>query len=117
MDVIGLVPEEQNFLFRTLAATLHLGNLRFSKAGDGSRVQNRDGIPPPPPTLSTPTYISFSTELNICAELLRHDPDALERALTIRTVSAGSGGGSNTVSVPLDEPTVWVPLTLPRKLF
>ncbi len=105
MDVIGLVPEEQNFLFRTLAAILHLGNLRFSKAGDGSRVQNRDGtlsLPLP----SQPPLTPFSTELNICAELLRHDPDALERALTIRTVSAGSGGGSNTVSVPLDEPTV-----------
>jgi len=49
MDVIGLVPEEQNFLFRTLAAILHLGNLRFSKAGDGSRVQNRDGILSPSP--------------------------------------------------------------------
>jgi len=60
---------------------------------------------PPPPTLNP--NLHNSTELNICAELLRHNPDALERALTIRTVSAGSGGGSNTVSVPLDEPTVW----------
>ncbi|KAL6052487.1 unconventional myosin-Ia [Balamuthia mandrillaris] len=83
MDVIGLAEEEQNFLFKMVAAVLHLGNLEFEGSGETSKVKNRD-------------------VLKITAKLLGQQDVELEKSLTSRTVTAG--GASSTTqeyNVPL----------------
>jgi myosin-1 len=85
MNVIGLKEEEQAFLFRIVAAVLHLGNIRFVSEGTRTKVQNTD-------------------VLGVVAKLLGQNPRAVETALTVRTVTAGATGRlTETTSVPLDE--------------
>ena len=90
MNVIGIPQNEQNALFSLVATVLHLGNLTFRKAGEGSEVAD-DRI------------------LKFVAQLLGVNDRVLHTSLCSRTVSRGGGGPSNksqsryVVKLPVEE--------------
>jgi myosin heavy subunit len=66
MTFLGFTPGEQEALFRTTAAVLHLGNIEFvPAANESSDIKNRD-------------------RLHIVAELLSVPSAKLAEAMTIR---------------------------------
>eukprot|EP01128_Nolandella_sp_AFSM9_P005027 TRINITY_DN2371_c0_g1_i1.p1 TRINITY_DN2371_c0_g1~~TRINITY_DN2371_c0_g1_i1.p1 ORF type:complete len:1548 (+),score=443.67 TRINITY_DN2371_c0_g1_i1:76-4644(+) len=71
--------EEAFQLFRVVAGILHLGNIKFTKQGEGSNVSNKN-------------------VLNKAAEVLKISPQGLEKALTNRKITVR---GETTV-IPLD---------------
>ncbi|KAL0390935.1 UNVERIFIED_CONTAM: Myosin-11 [Sesamum calycinum] len=72
MDVVGISQSEQEAIFRTVAAILHLGNIKFAKAEDSdSSVLDND---------------ESKFHLQTAAELLMCDPNALEAALLNRVM-------------------------------
>lgn len=72
MDIIGISEEEQESIFRVVAAILHLGNINFSKGEeiDSSIIKDDDS----------------RFHLNMTAELLRCDAQSLEDALIKRVM-------------------------------
>ncbi|KAL2236439.1 UNVERIFIED_CONTAM: Myosin-9 [Sesamum indicum] len=72
MDIVGISQNEQEAIFRTVAAILHLGNVKFSKAedNDSSVLENDES----------------NFHLQTAAELLMCDPNALEAALLNRVM-------------------------------
>eukprot|EP00005_Dracoamoeba_jomungandri_P003003 CAMPEP_0174260130 /NCGR_PEP_ID=MMETSP0439-20130205/8860_1 /TAXON_ID=0 /ORGANISM="Stereomyxa ramosa, Strain Chinc5" /LENGTH=1002 /DNA_ID=CAMNT_0015344305 /DNA_START=46 /DNA_END=3054 /DNA_ORIENTATION=- len=93
MDTIGITKDEQLFLFRMVAAVLHLGTLEFTEDSNGKATVTNKEV------------------LKVLADLLGQDPRNIEVALTNRTLEAGGGGGRGFVSgqsddiytVPLDK--------------
>ncbi|GER36038.1 myosin XI [Striga asiatica] len=72
MDIVGISEEEQDAIFRVVAAILHLGNIEFSKGEeiDSSVIKDEKS----------------RFHLNTTAELLRCDPGSLEDALIKRVM-------------------------------
>ncbi|TXG63786.1 hypothetical protein EZV62_010780 [Acer yangbiense] len=73
MDIVGISKTEQDAIFRVVAAILHLGNIYFAKGEEDSSVVKDDGS---------------KFHLNMTAELLMCDPQALEDALCKRVMIA-----------------------------
>eukprot|EP01018_Ginkgo_biloba_P004122 Gb_41098 [translate_table: standard] len=72
MDVVGISPEEQDAIFRVVAAILHLGNIDFAK---GKEIDS-----------STPKDEKTIFHLKMTAELLMCDVQGLEDALCKRVM-------------------------------
>ncbi|KAK1260558.1 hypothetical protein QJS04_geneDACA002230 [Acorus gramineus] len=72
MDVVGISPEEQDAIFRVVAAILHLGNIEFSKGKEVDSSQPKDEK-------------SFC-HLRTAAELFMCDAKALEDSLCKRVI-------------------------------
>ncbi|KAJ1417512.1 P-loop containing nucleoside triphosphate hydrolase [Sesbania bispinosa] len=72
MDIVGISQEEQDAIFRVVAAILHLGNIKFAKSEetDSSVLEDEES----------------KFHLQTAAELLMCDPDALEVALCKRVM-------------------------------
>ncbi|KAG2392602.1 hypothetical protein C9374_011327 [Naegleria lovaniensis] len=70
MNIVGLSQEEQDSIFRIVAAVLNLQNLKFKPKGDASEIENR-------------------TVLNNASSLLKLEAASLEKALTSMYVTAG----------------------------
>jgi len=71
MTIMGISNEEQQSIFRILAAILHLGNMQFSPAyGEGSEIKDKN-------------------TLNTVANLLNVDASQLEKALIEPRILAG----------------------------
>ncbi|KAI9182024.1 hypothetical protein LWI28_021238 [Acer negundo] len=73
MDIVGISKTEQDAIFRVVAAILHLGNIDFAKGEEDSSVVKDD---------------ESKFHLNMTAELLMCDPQALEDALCKRVMIA-----------------------------
>ncbi|KMT04856.1 hypothetical protein BVRB_7g170250 [Beta vulgaris subsp. vulgaris] len=72
MDIVGINEEEQEAIFRVVAAILHLGNINFVKGDeiDSSAIKDENS----------------RFHLNVTAELLRCDAQSLEDALIKRVM-------------------------------
>ncbi|EFJ10011.1 hypothetical protein SELMODRAFT_184226 [Selaginella moellendorffii] len=72
MDIVGISPEEQEAIFRVVAAILHLGNIDFvsGKDSDCSVLENSKS----------------RFHLETAAELLKCDPKGLQDALCFRAI-------------------------------
>ncbi|KAL8498156.1 hypothetical protein ACS0TY_021478 [Phlomoides rotata] len=77
MDIVGISEEEQEAIFRVVAAILHLGNIEFSegKEIDSSVIKDEKSW----------------FHLNTTAELLKCDPKSLEDALIKRLMVTPEG--------------------------
>ncbi|KIY50413.1 myosin-1 [Fistulina hepatica ATCC 64428] len=85
MEIVGLMPEEQQEIFRMLAAVLWLGNVHFSEDDSGNSV-----ITDP----STPAFV---------AHVLEVDDTSLMKVLTTRVMETQRGGRRGSVyDVPLN---------------
>ncbi|KAF8392246.1 hypothetical protein HHK36_022588 [Tetracentron sinense] len=72
MDIVGISEKEQDAIFRVVAAILHLGNIDFAK---GKEIDS-----------SVPKDDKSKFHLQMTAELLMCDPQALEDALCKRVM-------------------------------
>jgi myosin V len=79
MTTVGIDSEQQESIFKTLAALLHLGNVVFAPADEGESSKVSD---------DTKQYIEHA-----CA-LLKVDKDSMEESLTTRTLSTGGRRGT-----------------------
>lgn len=84
MDIVGISQEEQDAIFRVVAAILHLGNINFSKGKeiDSSRLKDEKSI----------------NHLKTVAELLMCDEKSLEDSLCQRVIVTPDGN----ITKPLD---------------
>uniref|UniRef100_A0A0E0P1A2 Myosin motor domain-containing protein n=1 Tax=Oryza rufipogon TaxID=4529 RepID=A0A0E0P1A2_ORYRU len=84
MDVVGIGQEEQDAIFRVVAAILHLGNINFSKGQeiDSSKLRDEKSV----------------YHLKIVAELLMCDEKALQDSLCERVIVTPDGN----ITKPLD---------------
>ncbi|VAI36666.1 unnamed protein product [Triticum turgidum subsp. durum] len=84
MDIVGISQEEQDAIFRVVAAILHLGNINFSKGKeiDSSRLRDEKSI----------------NHLKTVAELLMCDEKLLEDSLCQRVIVTPDGN----ITKPLD---------------
>ncbi|MCO5603333.1 hypothetical protein L7F22_057483 [Adiantum nelumboides] len=75
MDIVGISPTEQDAIFRTLAAILHLGNVEFisGQEHDSSVLKDETSL----------------AHLRVAAELLMCDSNALVKALCTRVILTG----------------------------
>ncbi|XWS36398.1 hypothetical protein CRYUN_Cryun20dG0082200 [Craigia yunnanensis] len=71
MDIVGISEKEQEAIFRVVAAILHLGNIAFAKGEEDSSILQDD---------------KSKFHLQMTAELLMCDPQALEVALCKRVM-------------------------------
>ncbi|XP_021281457.1 myosin-11 isoform X2 [Herrania umbratica] len=71
MDIVGISEKEQEAIFRVVAAILHLGNIAFAKGEEDSSMLQDD---------------ESKFHLQMTAELLMCDPQALEVALCKRVM-------------------------------
>ncbi|EFH57530.1 hypothetical protein ARALYDRAFT_321053 [Arabidopsis lyrata subsp. lyrata] len=84
MDVVGISPEEQDAIFRVVAAILHLGNIEFGKSEESDAAEPKDD--------------KSRFHLKVAAELFMCDEKALENSLCNRVmVTRGE-----SITKPLD---------------
>ncbi|KFK31068.1 hypothetical protein AALP_AA6G064300 [Arabis alpina] len=72
MDVVGISSEEQDAIFRTVAAILHLGNIEFAKGEESDAAEPKDD--------------RSRFHLKVAAELFMCDENALEESLCKRVM-------------------------------
>ncbi|KAL6894082.1 hypothetical protein ACP4OV_008180 [Aristida adscensionis] len=84
MDIVGIDQEEQDAIFRVVAAILHLGNIDFSKGKEIDSSKLRDD--------------KAAYHLKTVAELLMCDEKALEDSLCQRVIVTPDGN----ITKPLD---------------
>lgn len=85
MGIIGLGQEEQDAIFRLLAAILWIGNISFVENEEGNAAIRDQSVP------------------NFVAYLLDVDAAAVEKALTLRVMETSRGGRRGSVyEVPLN---------------
>ncbi|RDX77608.1 Myosin-11, partial [Mucuna pruriens] len=72
MDIVGISQEEQDAIFRVIAAILHLGNIKFAKSEETDSAVLEDE--------------ESKFHLQTTAELLMCDPNVLEAALCERVM-------------------------------
>ncbi|KAG8092743.1 hypothetical protein GUJ93_ZPchr0012g20996 [Zizania palustris] len=72
MDIVGISTQEQDAIFRVVAAILHIGNIEFAKGKEADSSVLKDD--------------RSKFHLNTTAELLMCDPGALEDALCKRVM-------------------------------
>uniref|UniRef100_A0A8R7QUP5 Myosin-J heavy chain n=1 Tax=Triticum urartu TaxID=4572 RepID=A0A8R7QUP5_TRIUA len=77
MDIVGISRSDQDAIFRTLAAILHLGNIEFSPGKDSDSSKIKD---------STSNF-----HLQMTATLLMCDPDVLVSSLCTRSIHTNEG--------------------------
>uniref|UniRef100_A0A453PQS6 Myosin motor domain-containing protein n=1 Tax=Aegilops tauschii subsp. strangulata TaxID=200361 RepID=A0A453PQS6_AEGTS len=77
MDIVGISRSDQDAIFRTLAAILHLGNIEFSPGKDSDSSKIKD---------STSNF-----HLQMTATLLMCDPDLLVSSLCTRSIHTNEG--------------------------
>lgn len=77
MTDCGLEPKEKSNVFRITASVLHIGNIEFEEAGDGSTISSNS-----------------EASLNGVAQMLGLDADAMRQALCFKTVTAGGVSSS-----------------------
>ncbi|KAI3469890.1 hypothetical protein Pfo_026553 [Paulownia fortunei] len=65
MDVVGISSDEQDAIFRVVAAILHLGNIEFAKVSDGDASQPKDD--------QSRFHLKTSAELLMCDEKCLED--------------------------------------------
>lgn len=95
MAAIGLTTFQQEGVFQTIAAILHLGNIAFTDAScDGSATADEAS--------GTRVEPGAQEAVEVAAELLGVDPILLVTVLTTRTIQAREGGSGFRV---LYEPT------------
>ncbi|XP_024988349.1 myosin-12-like isoform X1 [Cynara cardunculus var. scolymus] len=84
MDVVGISQEEQDAIFRVVAAILHLGNIEFMKGkeADSSKIKNEKSL----------------YHLRTAAELLMCNEKSLEESLCERVIVTPDGN----ITKPLD---------------
>jgi len=113
MNVIGFKQDDIEGIFRLVAAILHLGNINFvAGEKDEAIVANKEGTYLPAPASTRPWFGAPkrlrrcccpslpSPDLNLAAKTFGVPTDALEGALTSRTVKDSSKFGKD-VSTPL----------------
>nr|AAM14807.1 putative myosin heavy chain [Arabidopsis thaliana] len=84
MDVVGISPEEQDAIFRVVAAILHLGNIEFAKSEESDGAEPKDD--------------KSRFHLKVAAKLFMCDEKALENSLCNRVmVTRGE-----SITKPLD---------------
>ncbi|KAA8520316.1 hypothetical protein F0562_014572 [Nyssa sinensis] len=85
MDVVGISQDEQDAIFRVVAAILHLGNIEFIKGkdSDSSKLKDEKSL----------------NHLQTAAELLMCDEKALEDSLCKRVIVTPDGN----ITKPLDQ--------------
>lgn len=71
MSLVGISKEDQDAIFRSVAAVLHLGNVIFTEGGD--------------PDSSDLANANAAKHLAAASDLLGISPDGLKHALTTRT--------------------------------
>ena len=74
MGIIGLTPDEQNSIFKVIAAILWLGNVEFVEGDDGNATIGDAGV------------------IDFAAYLLDSDATSLQKALLTRIVETQRGG-------------------------
>ncbi|XP_048323404.2 myosin-12 isoform X1 [Ziziphus jujuba] len=84
MDIVGISPEEQDAIFRVVAAILHLGNIDFTKGKEVDSSKLKDD--------------KSRYHLQTAAELLMCDEKALEDSLCQRVIVTPDGN----ITKPLD---------------
>ena len=85
MQTIGISQEEQNDIFRVLAAVLWLGNVQFGENAEGNAAISDESVP------------------NFVAYLLGVEPQHVIKAVTSRVVETQRGGKRGSVyEVPLN---------------
>ncbi|KAL5712216.1 hypothetical protein ACHQM5_014407 [Ranunculus cassubicifolius] len=72
MDIVGISEDEQDSIFKVIAAILHLGNVEFDKGEEGDSSVLKDD--------------TSNFHLHMTAELLMCDPQALQDALCKRVM-------------------------------
>eukprot|EP00002_Diphylleia_rotans_P028380 TRINITY_DN572_c0_g1_i1.p1 TRINITY_DN572_c0_g1~~TRINITY_DN572_c0_g1_i1.p1 ORF type:complete len:1047 (+),score=203.16 TRINITY_DN572_c0_g1_i1:61-3201(+) len=87
--ILGFDKDAQLQIFRIIAAILHLGNITFVDE-EAKEVGQHN------------TKVQNTQALELCASLLRIQPELLERSLTTRTVTTKTGKGTEVISNPLD---------------
>ncbi|PIN14470.1 Myosin class V heavy chain [Handroanthus impetiginosus] len=65
MDVVGISSDEQDAIFRVVAAILHLGNIEFAKVSDGDASQPKDD--------QSRFHLKTTAELLMCNEKCLED--------------------------------------------
>lgn len=90
MSVVGIPEGEQEAVFRTVAAVLHLGNVEFAEAA----VDGAEGSAVAP---------AAEEHLAAAAALLGVDPEGLRKALTTRTRHTPDGAIVSPIDVPAAE--------------
>lgn len=91
MDIVGLTPIEKDFVFSTVMAVMHLGNITFEPA---KKTVERKGITSVEDG-SIPCKSGASGKaLEMCAQLMSVDVSALAEALTTKKVNVGFGANT-----------------------
>uniref|UniRef100_A0A0E0N1L6 Myosin motor domain-containing protein n=1 Tax=Oryza rufipogon TaxID=4529 RepID=A0A0E0N1L6_ORYRU len=83
MDTVGIIEQEQEAIFRVVAAVLHLGNINFAKGSEVDSSVIKDD--------------KSRFHLNTAAELLMCDCKKLENALIKREINTPEGVITTTV--------------------
>ncbi|XP_044976871.1 myosin-17-like isoform X9 [Hordeum vulgare subsp. vulgare] len=83
MDMVGITEEEQEAIFRVVAAVLHLGNINFAKGTEADSSVIKDA--------------KSRFHLNTAGELLMCDCEKLENALIKREINTPEGVITTTV--------------------
>ncbi|VAH78326.1 unnamed protein product [Triticum turgidum subsp. durum] len=83
MDMVGITEEEQEAIFRVVAAVLHLGNISFAKGTEADSSVIKDA--------------KARFHLNTAGELLMCDCEKLENALIKREINTPEGVITTTV--------------------
>jgi hypothetical protein len=88
MNSIGISDKDQLTLLEGIAAILHLGNIKFEQVEGGSTTPG--------------SKITNMDEVEMAAELLGIEPNALATALISRTINDYAGRSKKAIIVPLD---------------
>ncbi|CAM0882389.1 unnamed protein product [Alopecurus aequalis] len=83
MDMVGITEQEQEAIFRVVAAVLHLGNINFAKGSEADSSVIKDD--------------KSRFHLNTAGELLMCDCEKLENALIKREINTPEGVITTTV--------------------
>ncbi|TYZ62321.1 hypothetical protein PybrP1_009485 [[Pythium] brassicae (nom. inval.)] len=87
MAVLGFTPGEQDSLWRTLSALLHLGNVSFIPSTDDEDETNASALAPCRLALASPSQLPPETHLAAVARLLGVERAQFLSALTTRKIS------------------------------
>ena len=79
MDTIGVTPDEQDSILRTLATILWLGNVTFVEGDDGNAFIKDESVP---------AFVAY---------LMEATPEQVSKALTIKIIETSRGGRRGSV--------------------
>ncbi|KAL2230174.1 UNVERIFIED_CONTAM: Myosin-8, partial [Sesamum indicum] len=93
MDVVGISSDEQDAIFRVVAAILHLGNIEFGKTSDGDASQPKDD--------QSRFHLKTSAELLMCNEKALED-SLCKRVMVTRDETITKSLNPNDAAVSRD---------------